>query len=57
MLVAIIAVLVGWVLSLVGLNDLLNHLMGLSDQGYYIGWFATGVIIWISNLFDKKVSE
>lgn len=54
MLTALFALCIGWLLGLIGLDYLLNAMMGLTQQGYYICWFVTGGIVWVVNLVKRK---
>lgn len=54
MLIILINLFVGWLLDLIGLDRLLHYFVGLNRQGYYILWFAMGIVIWIRNAFNRR---
>lgn len=53
MITALLSLFVGWLFSLVGLDDLLYYLMGITTKQYYLIWFITGGVIWLENLFKR----
>lgn len=53
MITALFALFVGWLLGLIGLDSLLHNVIGLSEQGYYISWFAMGLVIWLVKLIKS----
>lgn len=53
MLMALVSLFIGWLLGLIGLDTLLNNMVGLTQQNYYVVWFVMGLIIWLVNLIKK----
>jgi hypothetical protein len=53
MLSILAALLIGWLWSLIGLDTVLNHLVGFTSQQYYLVWFAMGFVIWMYRLFGR----
>lgn len=49
MLSILVALLFGWLLSLVGLDALFHNALGFTTQQYYLVWFLLGAISWLIN--------
>ncbi|SEN20046.1 hypothetical protein SAMN05518847_102399 [Paenibacillus sp. OV219] len=57
MVSAVMGVFIGWLLALIGLDTFLHNTVGLDHQGYYICWFASGVIGVLINRFKGSVTK
>jgi hypothetical protein len=53
MVTILVNLLVGWLLTFVGLDKFLTHFLGFETRTYYLVWFAMGFIVWVRNVFRR----
>jgi hypothetical protein len=54
MLHILMGLFLGWIFSLIGLDDLFDSLLGFTSEQYYLTWFIIGFVVWIERKFNKR---
>lgn len=53
MITVLIALFFGWLFGLIGVDTLFHNMIGLSQQGYYIGWAVMGAVLWLKGVIKR----
>jgi hypothetical protein len=54
MIIILLALLSGWLLHFIHLNDVFRHLLGFSDTQYYLVWFFLGCVTWFTGRIKNR---
>lgn len=44
---------IGYLLSLLGLDELFDYLLGFTSEQYYLVWFGIGCVMFVSNVVER----